>query len=81
MDERGYVTAEEVRAALGALYREDREANPARALAELLGEGPAPAGARRRGRARRLLLILLLTLAAVAAIFAGLSSLSTGGGL
>ena len=70
MDANGRVNAHEVRLAMRAVYRQDREADPQRALLHALRDSLKPVNAEGRWRPHPLLVTLaVLLLAALAVIF------------
>ena len=67
MDTQGRVTPEEVRSAMRALYKSDRETNLQKALLHALRDDMKPVGANGRWRPSRLLVSLSAVVLAVIA--------------
>jgi hypothetical protein len=69
MDTQGYISLEEVRQALGQIYRNDSETNLQNALAQSLANGLKPVDEKGRWKPSPLLLLVFFLLCALAGIF------------
>lgn len=65
----GYISAEEVRAALRSLYSDDAEANLEKALLELLSDGLKPVDDKGRWKPSPVLILIVVIVFALAGVF------------
>jgi hypothetical protein len=69
MDARGYISADEVRRALRAIYRSDTEANLQKALAEFLSDELKPVDENNRWKPSPVLILVIVLLSVLAGVF------------
>ncbi len=69
MDARGYISAEEVRQALRAIYRGDAESNPQKALLRSLSDDLRPIDEKGRWKLSPLAVLAFILMLALAGVF------------